>query len=177
MIDRTGQITRLRPLAVPTLFNFPPHLQNAAKKSRNPPRKRECLVSQPSNSESSNFQAASINQEHEASVKLTITDHCYATTGSPRKLKRALDTAIDQGESYKKKLKVEQKRTSRLTRKVDSLLTVVSALRNKHRVTSQCADLLEATFSRASKDLISRILRWKQKKDPGTNSDELHLGL
>ena len=49
-----------------------------------------------------------------------IHDHPYDVKKSPSKLKRELDDALQVVSKFKKKLKVSQRKTSRLKKKVDS---------------------------------------------------------
>ena len=67
-------------------------------------------------------------------------DHTYCI-GSPRKLRRKLDDVIDHAQRVNKRLKKSWMKASRLKKKVDSLTSVVSALKK------------ETTFSAVPKEL------------------------
>ena len=75
-----------------------------------------------------------------------ICDHSYAMLESPRKLKRKLDVTIDELETCKK-LKVEQQKTRRLRKQVSDLNTVIDSFCNQHLISTNCAEMLESTFS------------------------------
>ena len=96
-----------------------------------------------------------------------IHDHPCDVKKSPSKSKRQLDDALHVVEMYKKKLKVSQRKTSRLKKKVDSLISVVTSLKENHLVSSACADVLETTFAAASRDLMKRIVSQNVNKKPG----------
>ena len=102
-----------------------------------------------------------------------IHDHPYDVKKSPSKLKRQLDNALNVVEMYRKKLKVSQRKTSCLKKKVDSLISVVASLKENHLASSACADVLETTFACASRDLMKRIVSQKVNKKPGAYTAEL----
>ena len=61
----------------------------------------------------------------------------------------------------------------RLKRKVQSLALVVSELRKKNLISSDCASLLETTFSGVPRELMKRLVTQKKKKNPGAYPKEL----
>ena len=99
-------------------------------------------------------------------------DHVYHIT-SPRRLKRKLDDVIDKAESQRKKLKSSQKKIGRLEKEVTTLTQVVSDLKEKHLINSECAALLETAFSGVPLELMKRLLTQKEKKNPGAYPPEL----
>jgi len=96
-----------------------------------------------------------------------IHDHPYDLSKSLSKLKRQLDNA-----NYRKKLKVSQRRTSRLKRKVDSLSSTVAFLKEKRLVSSACADVLETIFASAPRDLMKSIVSQRANNNPGAYTAE-----
>ena len=86
------------------------------------------------------------------------TDHCYSVKESPRKLKRESVHLQEKLESTNKKLKVTQQAARRLTKKVESLEDVISALKQKNLVSDNCADVLEKCLSGTSLQLVLRQL-------------------
>lgn len=84
-------------------------------------------------------------------------DHSYCVT-SPGKLKRKLEDMESRAESYKKKLKVEQRKNSRLTAKVLTLTDMVKDLKSKNLISDSCAEMLEKSFSGVPSQLIQRLL-------------------
>ena len=106
------------------------------------------------------------------SVELVEHDHTYSIR-SPRRLRKKVDDLIDQADSFKKRLQTSQKKTSRLKKKVRSLTSVVSELKKENLVSSDCASILERTFSGVPKELMKRLVTQKKKKNPGAYPKEL----
>ncbi len=99
-------------------------------------------------------------------------DHTYAVS-SPRTLKRKVNNLLYQADNLKRRLKTSQKKTHRLKRKVNSLTSVVSELKKEKLVSSDCASILETTFSGVPKELMKRLVTQKKKKNPGAYPKEL----
>ena len=55
-------------------------------------------------------------------------------------------------------------KVSRLKKKVDSLTSVVSVLKKENLTSSECATMLETTFSAVPKELMKRLMTQKEKK-------------
>lgn len=143
-------------------------------KQRAPPKQR--TAHQPSAASSTGMTAADVPGCDEGSTLSTAhvqSEHAYHVTVSPRKLKRQLHSALDQNEVLRKKVKTEQTKNSKLKKRIHSLKSVVSTLRDKNLVTTHCAELLESTFSGVSKDVMKRILKQKRHTDPGQYTAEL----
>ena len=104
-----------------------------------------------------------------------IHDHPYDVRKITSKLKRQLDNALGVIANYRKKLNVSQSRTSRLKWKVESLSSVVTSLKEKHLVSSVCADVLETTFAGTPCDLMQRIVSQKANNTPGAYTVELRF--
>lgn len=101
--------------------------------------------------------------EDSSAVDVTIGhDHTYATMHSPRTMKRKLDIICDTLEKSNKKLKVQQKKSSRLHKKVQSLNSLITTLQNENRISTHCAELLEKTLTGVPKELMERIARKKK---------------
>ena len=92
---------------------------------------------------------------------------------SPRKLRKKVDDLTDQVASLKRKLHTSQKKNNRLKKKVSSLTSVVSELKKENLVTSDCAGILERTFSGVLKEFMKRLVTQKKKKNPGAYPKEL----
>ena len=86
-------------------------------------------------------------------------------------LRRKLDDVIDHAQRANKRLKKSRMKASRLKKKVDSLTSVVSALKKENLISSECATMLETTFSGVPKELMKRLVT--QKKNPGAYPKEL----
>ncbi|XP_054637995.1 THAP domain-containing protein 1-like [Dunckerocampus dactyliophorus] len=166
--DRTGQTVRLRQNAVPTVFDFPDHLlKNSAR--RKPPKVRTPVIQEPDVSPSCSTDPDPPVPEHHDTFK----DHSYAITDSPRELKRLLDEAVGKLAGCKKKLKTEQQKARRLKRKVESLQGIVDTLQHEHIISTNCADILEGTFSGVTKEVLKRILGKKEGKGATAFPEEL----
>ena len=81
-----------------------------------------------------------------SSSEKSAYDHSYCIK-SPRRVRRQVDHLIGEVGNLKKKLKIAQQKTRRRYRKVSTLASVVSELKEKNLINSDCAALLETTFS------------------------------
>ena len=106
------------------------------------------------------------------SAKDVEHDHTYSVS-SPRRLKRKVDNLLDQADYLKRRLDTSQKKARRLKKKVNSLTSVVSELKKEKLVSSDCASILETTFSGVPKELMKRLVTQKKKKNPGAYPKEL----
>ena len=84
-----------------------------------------------------------------------------------------MDYLIDTVGNLKKRLKSSQKKTKRRDRKVSTLASVVSELKEKNLINSDCAALLETNFSGVPRELMKRLVTQKKKKNPGVYPPEL----
>jgi len=84
---------------------------------------------------------------------------------SPRKLKKKLNDTINQLETSKKRLKLEQQKSRRLKQKVSSLNSVINSLQKEHLISSNCAEILDSTFSGVSKEVFARMLGGKSRSE------------
>ena len=92
-----------------------------------------------------------------------IPEHSYAIHESPRCLKRKLDSATNNIQIMKKKLRISQQKTRRLKRNVSSLKSIVQDLRKKNLMSMAAAEMLEKTFSGVPREILERLI--KQKND------------
>ncbi|XP_045621580.1 THAP domain-containing protein 1 isoform X3 [Procambarus clarkii] len=130
-LDRTGQITRLRMNAAPTIFKaFPSHLIKVIK-HRKPPKERPSSYKLPESTSSVKI-----------SLEATLNFHSYAMTESPRKLKRKLDIALDELAGLKKRLKVSQRHRQRLCHKLNSMTEVIESLRGEQLITENTLNMV-----------------------------------
>ena len=105
-------------------------------------------------------------------VENVQNDHTYFVS-SPSRLKRKVDNLLDTVEDLNKRLKTSHVKVHRLKRKVQSLALVVSELKKKNLISSDCASLLETTFSGVPRELMKRLVTQKKKKNPGAYPKEL----
>ncbi|XP_034043846.1 THAP domain-containing protein 1-like [Thalassophryne amazonica] len=111
--DLTGQTTRLKQDAVPTIFQFPSHLKKITKPQRKPPKERTFVHP------TSNVEAANTTATPKLSTSSAINyHHCYAVPQCTATLKRRLDVALDQISYLQKKVKTLQQKSRRLSKKV-----------------------------------------------------------
>uniref|UniRef100_UPI00358F54BB THAP domain-containing protein 1-like n=1 Tax=Myxine glutinosa TaxID=7769 RepID=UPI00358F54BB len=164
--DRTGLITRLRQGSIPTIFNFPNHLQKTVKQ-RKPPRPRTSQNDSPtSSSETPQCLAGSSSKALPTSpIKQHHHDHTYFVSDSPRGVKRKLDKMQDIVISHQKRLKNTQRKSRRLRKKVDTLETVVNTLKQKNLMSEQGLDMLQASCN-VPAELMKRLVKAKSKDGP-----------
>ena len=89
---------------------------------------------------------------------LVLFDHGYCIEASPRKLRRNSQELQDELESCKKKLKLTQQSSRRLTRKVKSLEEVIVSLQENNLISVNCVSVLEKCMSGAALQLALRQL-------------------
>ena len=100
-----------------------------------------------------------------------LADHTYCLKS--RRLRNQVYGLVDKVDGMKKKLKSSQTKTRRRNRKVSTLASVVSELKEKSLINSDCAALLETTFSGVPRELMKRLVSQKKKKNPGAYPLEL----
>ncbi|CAB3989247.1 Hypothetical predicted protein [Paramuricea clavata] len=99
-------------------------------------------------------------------------DHHHGTE-SPCRMRRQVDDLTDKVENLQKKLRIDQQKTRRRNKKVSTLTAVVSELREKNLINSDCATILESTFSGVPKERMERLVTQKKKKNLGVYPPEL----
>lgn len=99
-------------------------------------------------------------------------DHTYCVS-CPRRLKRKYDNLLNITENLQKRLKTSHKKAQKLRRKVDCLTSVVSELQKEKLISSDCASILETTFSEVPRELMKRLVTQTQKKNPGAYPKQL----
>eukprot|EP00745_Piridium_sociabile_P017458 TRINITY_DN26262_c0_g3_i1.p1 TRINITY_DN26262_c0_g3~~TRINITY_DN26262_c0_g3_i1.p1 ORF type:complete len:251 (+),score=56.55 TRINITY_DN26262_c0_g3_i1:228-980(+) len=142
------------------------------EKRRRPPLNRKA-TQQTSTDDAPETVGDSQQTAEPAASASVLCDHAYHVTESPRKLKRKLEIALEKNAVLSRKLKVEQTKKSKLRKTVQSLKTVVKTLKDKNLVTSQCAELLDSTFSGVPNDVMKRLLNKKNNKHCGEYTPEL----
>ncbi|KAM9354002.1 THAP domain-containing protein 1-like [Pholidichthys leucotaenia] len=140
--DRTGQNTRLRADAVPSVFNFPKHLQKNVKPRKSPAVRNSNKGQSTSSDLISSPPVAPVEVEEETQPLPPSTshqaDHTYPIFESPRSLKRKMERIQDELVSCQKRLKISEQKARRLTKKVDSLKSVVEELRKERLKSDNC---------------------------------------
>jgi hypothetical protein len=154
--NRTGQTIRLLQGSLPTVFNFPAHLQPGPAAPRKPPVLRDLgnIPSQSAKDYKTSCENASLN------VKL---DHCYAS--SPHKLKRQISYISEKLDENRQTLRLAQQKIRRLSNQLSSKVDVIAELEKSHLVSNNCLDVLKSCFSGPNLQLIVRQLA--QHKESG----------
>lgn len=98
-------------------------------------------------------------------------DHAfYSARNSPRHLKRKLSLVQNTLGTYKKKVKLQQMRVRRLERKVKSLSSMITDLKEKLVISATCGDMLEASLEGVAKEIL---IRTKYRNKSARISDDL----
>lgn len=100
-------------------------------------------------------------------------DHTYHINKSSRRLKQQVDDLVNKLKKLQNSYKVSKQKTRRLKRKVSTLASVASELQKKQLINSDCAAILETTFSGVPKELMKRLVSQIVKKNPGAYPPEL----
>ncbi|XP_053093573.1 THAP domain-containing protein 6 isoform X2 [Pangasianodon hypophthalmus] len=116
-IDRTGQIVRLREGAVPSVFNFPAHLQ------KKPIKPRKTATSQKA---AAPYEVvvvkADSNTNREKPETLVCDEHSYALDPSPNRVKDRLAQALANMERLQRQLRNAKDRERRCKTTLKSAL-------------------------------------------------------
>ena len=86
-----------------------------------------------------------------------------------------LDDVIDHAQRVNKRLKKSRMKASRLKKNFDSLTSVVSALKKENLKSSECATMLETTFSGVPKELMKRLVIHRRKRKIQVRIQKIHL--
>ena len=121
--------------AVPSVFDFPLHLQRP-QRSRKPPLERKTLSNFPTRSTSSNSRS-NILKEH---------NYCLTVAHSPRKMKRKVTDLISQNESLRRKLDIEVHKRRRMEKRIDTMHDVILNLSKEKRIDQRLESLLKGSF-------------------------------
>ena len=94
-------------------------------------------------------------------VALLSTEHSYATTISPRAVKRKMTSAVDRGKTLQKKLKSSSTKARRLKKQCQSLSEVIKDLKESSMISSNCEEMLQQAYSGVPLEITKRILQQK----------------
>ncbi|XP_042188473.1 THAP domain-containing protein 2-like isoform X2 [Callorhinchus milii] len=123
--DRTGQTRRLREDAVPTIFDFPPHLQD----KKLPTRKSEQI---PEGDCSQEGPSKAVT-ESSFSSKDVFLEHSYCLD-NPIAAKRKIFQLQDEVEVLRKKIKISKQRERRVAKKWSWVNNLLENLKEKYPV-------------------------------------------
>ncbi|XP_033108798.1 threonine--tRNA ligase 1, cytoplasmic-like isoform X2 [Anneissia japonica] len=141
--DRTGQTTRIRENAVPTIFDSSANIQKCTKKRK------------------STEEQLSFHEVKRPEIPAFKTDHSYFTSEGPQSTKHKLNAALERISSMKSKIKTKQQKTRRLHKKVSSLKNIIAATRKNNMISRNGAELLLNKFSNTPSNVMKRKLNKK----------------
>ncbi|XP_070814251.1 THAP domain-containing protein 6-like [Chaetodon trifascialis] len=128
--DRTGQTVRLKAGAVPTIFNFPVHLQRpvAPRSTTASRRAGENLPMDPQ------------QDQPPPDIKRKAPDHQYAFPSSPKALKAKLDAAMA---TVRKLQREKSNALARVRRAKKNMKALLEELKAKNLINEELNDKLE----------------------------------
>ncbi|XP_073728939.1 THAP domain-containing protein 6-like isoform X1 [Misgurnus anguillicaudatus] len=152
--DRTGQTIRLKAGAVPSVFNFPAHLQRpVAPRSTNASRKAgENQPMYPEKDQPPPDVPQPSTREGQRSRKRKAPDHQYAMPSSPKALKAKLDAAMA---TVRKMWREKSNALARVRRARKNMKALLEELKAKNLINEELNDKLEC-YSDLPVHLLSR---------------------
>lgn len=153
---------RLKEDAVPELFNFPKHLKKEVHKRRLPIRN---TVSPPTQTVSvvppEHASPSGVSQGCE-DRSVSLSDHSYAVTLSPRGMKRKYESLKEKEKLQRsllmKKFLVTRRKLFRKERKLQSMKDIIRQLRSRTDINSASVDLIERCFGQVPCEMLKRKL-------------------
>ncbi|XP_041863343.1 THAP domain-containing protein 6-like [Melanotaenia boesemani] len=151
-MDRTGQTVRLKDGVVPTLFNFPAHLQRSeATRSTATSRRAEDNLLNPMdlmNDDGASEERLRLKGQR----KRQATDHLYALPASPKALKAKLEEASARVRKLEREKSNALRREKRAKNNMQALL---EELKDKNLINEELKDKL-GCYSDLPVHLLSR---------------------
>ncbi|XP_028929457.1 THAP domain-containing protein 6 [Ornithorhynchus anatinus] len=140
--DRSAPNVKLKPGVVPSVFDFPPHLQGRREK----PHRKKKLAPKALPMAEPPLQLAGAASRLQEFRSQFVFEHSYSVMASPKKLKRQLDHVVSELEEAKESLRSALDRERRFRA---SLRTTVQELEDGRLISPQTAQRLVA-FCRES---------------------------
>ncbi|GAA6106970.1 THAP domain-containing protein 6 isoform X1, partial [Tachysurus ichikawai] len=135
-IDRTGQIVRLREGAVPSIFNFPAHLQ------KKPIKPRKTATSQKA---AAPYEVVVVKADSNSNKDKTKTlEHSYALDPSPNRVKDRLAKALANMERLQRQLRNAKDRERRCK---TTLKSALDDLKERNLITAELHQRLDLCSS------------------------------
>ena len=145
------QKRRLKRLAVPSCFDFPPHLQPKKAKLRLPPKDRSFPEKI--------LQASLVTEQSSGQVLLPARvelDHDYSLSDA-KLIKSHLDSALVENENLKKKLTSERKKLHFQKKRSENLKSTVQQLKAKGVLGTTANEHLNQLLTPTLQQIIRRI--------------------
>lgn len=144
----------LKKTAVPTIFDYPEHLQPKKPKLRKPPFDRS-LAADSSKDGAAEVERSAI-EEQELSKWAVDHDHSYSTPDR-MVLKQRLDAAEEEIASLKSKLAAERKKTSFQRKRNQNLKSTLENLKTTGLIESRASDHLGGLLTPTLQELFDRL--------------------
>lgn len=136
--DRTGQTRRLRENAVPTIFDFPPHVEKklAGRKSLLSSMgisipQTPSFISTGDNSSISASTSNSTSSQTSSGIKGVFEDHSYCLA-NPAEAKRKIFQLLDEVDYLRQQVKISRQRERRVVEKWKGISNLLMELREKN---------------------------------------------
>ncbi|XP_067871151.1 THAP domain-containing protein 2-like [Heterodontus francisci] len=150
--DRTGQTRRLREDAVPTIFDFPPHIQNQLASRKTP--LTSAGISNQQDPAKSSTSTGTCTTSTSTSTSTCITnstevfqEHSYCLA-NPVVAKRKVFQLQDEVDYLRQQIKISKQRERRVVRKWKGISNLLEELREKNLLPSgKGAELVQAVLS------------------------------
>jgi len=157
---------RLREDAVPTVFDFPPHLVKPATTPRREILKFDVTnatipsTSTPVTSEQQTSQDSSDSDQIKA--KAVLQQHNYALLRSPRAVKRKLEEQLSytqrMHEVAVKRLKVVRRSLFRQKKRLSNMKSVIDELKQRKDINAEAVSLIERCFGHIPAEMLRQTL-------------------
>ena len=146
----------LRKTAVPTIFDYPEHLQPKRPKLRKPPCDRSSASSSQANCEEGGEKELGVEDQKELINRAAEHDHDYSMPSS-LVLKQKLERAQKEIAALKLKLAAEQKKTSFQKKRNLNLKSTIESLRTTGLLEPGASDNLRSMLTPTLQELFDRI--------------------
>jgi hypothetical protein len=151
---------RLREDAIPTIFDFPEHLQKAVKPQRRTVMKHS---HEPQQQDAQHHEpCVSAEATSTSSEIVSMNHHNYFIEESPRGIKRRydelLDTEIKKRQLFSKRIKVMRRNISRKHSKMISVKEIIAKLKCRNDINHEAVSLIEQCFGSIPADMLRKKL-------------------
>jgi len=158
--------------AVPTVFDYPEHLQPKKPKPRKPPSDRTLAADCSDGRGEALEPVAEVAERLEADKVAAVRDHDYSTPDAVV-LKQRLNRAEEEIALLKRKLAAEQKKNSFQKKQTQSLKSAIQDLKSKGLLESGASDHLGTLLTPTLQEIFDRLQ--KPTKSSGTFPPEIRV--